>query len=144
MKRYVIDTNALISFVTDRNPGQQQKVGPLFESAAHLKVAILCHQHVLTEFIYVMDRIYGVPKDAIKRMIGDLIEMPGIEVVHDVDFKIVLSYWPDPISDFGDAVIASVSKTIKGSAIVTFDRKFADHLKSLGLNSHPGMINNDI
>lgn len=142
MKRYVIDTNALISFVTDRNPAQQQKVAPLFESAAHLKVAILCHQHVLTEFIYVMDRVYGVPKDEINRMIGDLIEMPGIEIVHEVDFKIVLPCWPDPIHDFGDAVIASVSKTIKRSVIVTFDRKFVDHLKSLGLSSHPGMISN--
>jgi len=113
VKRYVCDTNALISFVTDRNPAQQQKVAPLFESAAHLKVAILCHQHVLTEFIYVMDRVYGVPKDEINRMIGDLIEMPGIEVVHAVDFKTVRSCWPDPIPDFGDAVIASVGKTIK-------------------------------
>jgi len=142
VKRYVCDTNALISFVTDRNPAQQQKVAPLFESAAHLKVAILCHQHVLTEFIYVMDRVYGVPKDEINRMIGDLIEMPGIEVVHAVDFKTVRSCWPDPIPDFGDAVIASVGKTIKGSVIVTFDRKFVDHLKSLGLSSHPGMISN--
>jgi predicted nucleic-acid-binding protein len=116
VKRYVFDTNALISFVTDRNPAQQQKVAPLFESAAHLKVAICCHQHVLTEFIYVMDRVYGVPKDEINRMIADLIEMPGIEVVHEVDFKTVLACWPDPIPDFGDAVIASVSKTIKGSA----------------------------
>ena len=142
MKRYVIDTNVLISFVTDRNPGQQQKVAPLFESAAHLKVSILCHQHVLTEFVYVMDRVYGVPKDAIHRMIGDLIAMPGIEVVHAVDFKTVLACWPDPIPDFGDAVIASVSKTIKRSVIVTFDRQFVDGLKSLGLSSHPGMINN--
>ena len=144
MKRYVIDTNALISFVTDRNPEQQQKVASLFESAAHLKVAILCHQHVLTEFIYVMDRVYGVAKDEINRMIGDLIAMPGIEVVHDFDFKTVISCWPDPILDFGDAVIASVSKTIKGSTIVTFDRKFAAHLNSLCLKSHPGMISNDI
>jgi predicted nucleic-acid-binding protein len=142
VKRYVFDTNALISFVTDRSPAQQQKVASLFESAAHLKVAILCHQHVLTEFIYVMDRVYGVPKDEINRMIGDLIEMPGIEVVHEFDLKKVLSCWPDPIPDFGDAVIASVSKTVKRSAIVTFDRKFVDRLKSLGLNNHPGMISN--
>ena len=57
MRRYVIDTNALISFVTDRNPEQQQKIAPLFESAAYMKAVIFCHQHVLTEFIYVLDRI---------------------------------------------------------------------------------------
>ncbi len=136
MKRYVIDTNALISFVTDRNPEQQQKIALLFESAAHLKAVILCHQHVLTEFIYVMDRVYCVPKFEIGRMIADLMEMTGIKIIQEVDFNSVLNYWPDLISDFGDALIASVGKTIKGSTIVTFDRKFTDRLKSLGLSSH--------
>ena len=133
MKKYIIDTNALIAFVTDRNPDQQQKVAPLFESAANLKALILCHQYVLTEFIHVMDRVYHIPKDEIGRMIADFVDMPGIEVIHEIDFNAVISYWPDPFPDFGDAVIASVGK-IRRSAIVTFDRKFIKNLKSLGLN----------
>jgi predicted nucleic acid-binding protein len=48
VKKYIIDTNALISFVTDRNAAQQQKIAPLFESAANLKALVLCHQYVLT------------------------------------------------------------------------------------------------
>jgi predicted nucleic-acid-binding protein len=133
VKKYIIDTNALISFVTDRNAEQQQKVAPLFESAANLKALILCHQYVLTEFIYVMDRVYHVPKGEIGRMITDFVDMPGIEIIHEVDFDAVLSYWPDPLPDFGDAVLAWVGK-VRRSAIVTFDRKFTNNLKSLGLN----------
>jgi len=132
--RYVIDTNALISFVTDRNPEQQQKIAPLFESAAHMKAVIFCHQHVLTEFIYVLDRIYHVPKNEIGIMIKDLMEMPGIEIVQEVDFNTIFSWWPDPVPDFGDALIATVGKTISGSLVVTFDRKFAANLKTLGIN----------
>jgi len=132
--RYVIDTNALISFVTDRNPEQQQKIAPLFESAAHMKAVIFCHQHVLTEFIFVLDRIYHVPKNEIGVMIKDLIEMPGIEVVQEVDFNTIFSWWPDPFPDFGDALIAAVGKTISGSLVVTFDRKFAANLKTLGIS----------
>ena len=134
MIRYVIDTNALISFVTDRNPEQQQKIAPLFESAAHMKAVIFCHQHVLTEFIFVLDRIYHVPKNEIGVMIKDLIEMPGIEVVQEVDFNTIFSWWPDPFPDFGDALIAAVGKTISGSLVVTFDRKFAANLKTLGIS----------
>lgn len=136
MKRHIIDTNALISFVTDRNPEQQKKIAPLFESAAHLKSVILCHQHILTEFIYLMDRVYSVPKVEISRMIAAFIEMPGIEIIHKVDFNTLLSFWPDPLPDFGDALIASVGKTMKGSSIVTFDRKFAAGLKSLKLATY--------
>jgi predicted nucleic-acid-binding protein len=133
MKQYLMDTNALISFVTDRNPEQQGKVAILLEAAQHLKAVIFCHQHVLTEFIYVMDRIYNVPKDQINRMVSDLIEMQGIETIQEIDLKAALSFWPDPIPDFGDAVIAAVSMTRKGCAIVTFNRRFAANLKSLGL-----------
>jgi predicted nucleic-acid-binding protein len=136
VKRYVIDTNALISFVTDRNPEQQKKIARLFESASHLKAVVLCHQHVLTEFIYVMEKIYHVPKDKIRGMVADLMEMPGIEIIQEVDLKAALSCWPNPITDFGDAVIASIGMTRRGSEIVTFDRKFAGNLKSLGLRLH--------
>jgi len=132
--RYVIDTNALISFVTDRNPEQQQKIAPLFESAAHMKAVMFCHQHVLTEFIFVLDRIYHVPKNEIGVMIKDLIEMPGIEIVQEVDFNTIFSWWPDPVPDFGDALIAAVGKTISGSLVVTFDQKFAANLKTLGIS----------
>lgn len=138
MIRYVIDTNALISFVTDRNLEQQQKIAPLFEAAAHVKAVIYCHQHVLTEFIYVLDKIYHIPKDQIGRMIKDFIEMPGIEVVQDVDFNAILSWWPDPIPDFGDALIAAVGKARSGSVVVTFDQKFAARLKALGINKWGG------
>jgi predicted nucleic-acid-binding protein len=136
VKRYVIDTNALISFVTDRNPEQQQKIAPLFESAAHMKAVIFCHQHVLTEFIYVLDRIYQVPQNEISRMIMDLIEMPGIEVIQEVDFKTVLSWWPDPIHNFGDAIIAASGKAKIGSMVVTFDRKFISSLQAMNINIH--------
>jgi len=135
VRRYVIDTNALISFVTDRNPEQQQEIAPLFESAAHMKAVIFCHQHVLTEFIYVLDRIYQVPKDEIGRMIKDLIEMPGIEVIQEVDFNTILSWWPDPIPDFGDALIAAAGKARSRAMVVTFDRKFAAKLKALGIST---------
>lgn len=132
MKKYVIDTNALISFVTDRNPEQQKKISLLFEAVANMKARMLCHQHVLTEFIYVMDKVYHTPKIEISRMISDFVDMPGIEIIHEIDFNAVFSYWPDQIPDFGDAVIAAVGK-IRRSPIVTFDRKFSSNLKTLGL-----------
>jgi len=101
-----------------------------------MKAVIFCHQHVLTEFIYVLDRIYQVPKDKIGMMIKDLIEMPGIEVIQEVDFKAILSWWPDPFNDFGDAIIAVAGKTRSGSMVVTFDRKFAVNLNALDINIH--------
>ena len=82
MKNYIIDTNALISFVTDRNPAQQDKIANLLDNAAQLKVRVLCPQNVLTEFIYVMDSVYRIGKAEIRDLVKDFIILPGVEIVH--------------------------------------------------------------
>ncbi len=136
MKKYVIDTNALISYVTDRNQLQQEIVAELFEAASLMKCSIICHQHVLTEFVFVMDRVYNVPKTDINAMVKDFIELPAVTLVHETDFSLLLSYWPFPISDFGDAIIAITCKSHKGSMIVSFDRKFKEALTKMGMPVH--------
>ena len=132
MKKYIIDTNALISFVTVRNLAQQEIVAALFEAASRSKCSLICHQLVLTEFVFVMDKVYGTPKETINTLLRDFISMPGVEVQQATDFSALLSYWPSIIADFGDAVIAVTAKSIKGSIIVTFDEKFKSALKKLG------------
>jgi len=139
LKRYtiVIDTNALISFVTDRNKGQQDKIAELFESAARLQILILCPQNVITEFIYVLETVYNMSKSAIKHMIIDFVTMPGVEIVHEVNLKILFSYWPDKIPDYGDAIVATVCSVRKGAMVTTFDRKFGAALRRIGLSVYP-------
>ncbi|MBU0992281.1 MAG: PIN domain-containing protein [Proteobacteria bacterium] len=132
MKMFIIDTNALLSFVTDRNHEQQEKVSTLFEQAARSKCTIHFHQHVISEFIYVLEKVYHHSKTSINRMIADLISMPGIEIRDDLNYKVVLNDWPAMISDFGDAVVASLWRSIREASIVTFDKKFIKELKQIG------------
>lgn len=139
MKRHkvIIDTNALISFVTDRNKNQQNKIAKLFESAAQLQTLILCPQNVIAEFFYVLETVYNISTLVIKRMITDFVSMPGIEIVDGVNLKILFSYWPEKIPDYGDAIVASVCSATKGYMVATFDRKFSAALKRLGLSVYP-------
>ncbi len=134
MKKVIIDTNTLISFVTDRDINQQKKSGKLFEDASRLKLIVLCHQNVLTEFVYMMEKIYKTKKDKIKDIISDFIMMPGIELVHDIEIKKVLQLWPAEIPDYCDALLATLSKLNKNSSIATFDGKFQNALKKLSLS----------
>lgn len=133
MKKYIIDTNALISYVTDRNPDQQRKIARIFQEAVRLKGMILCPQNVLTEFIYVLDKIYRIPKKDIRMMVKDFLILPGMELVDEIDFNTVFKYWPEALPDFGDAVVASLGELYRGSVIVTFDHRFILALKKLRL-----------
>ncbi len=134
MKTYVIDTNALISFVTDRNVKQQHKIAGLLDEAARLKCSIICPQNALTEFVYVLDKVYGIAKSKIRLMIKDFIALPGVKVVNDVDFELVLKFWPKPLSDFGDGIVASVCRSHQGAVVATFDRKLINALKRLNID----------
>ena len=134
MEKVVIDTNGLISFLTDRNPEQQEKIASLLHDAAELRVAVLIHHHVLSEFVYVLDSIYGISKTSINAMISDLAEMPGIEFISSLDVATLLSLWPDSVSDYGDAVIVSASLAVKGSIIATFDKNLKKSLNRLNIN----------
>lgn len=133
MKKIIIDTNGLISFVTDRNIEQQKKIAGLLNDASRLKITIQCHHHVLSEFVYVLSSVYHCRANTIHRMISDFIAMPGIEITTSVDIPTLLNFWPDRISDYGDAVIASQCRNSKGSAIATFDQKFRKSIQNLGL-----------
>jgi predicted nucleic-acid-binding protein len=137
VKTYIIDTNALLSFVTDRNPVQQEKAAELFKQAARMKCRIRCHQHVLTEFVYVLDKVYNHAKSSINQMIKNFISMPGIKIDHEIDFKALLGYWPDSISDFGDAVVATQWKMNRQASVVTFDKQFIKELKNISAKVHP-------
>lgn len=134
MKRYIIDTNALISFVTDRNPGQQDKIAAVFDRATQLKVKVLCPQNVLTEFVYVMNAVYSVAKVETRDMVKDFISLPGVEIVHEINLQTLLSYWPEKVPDYGDSIIAALCKHTRDSFVATFDQKFRAKLKKIGLS----------
>jgi len=134
VKKHIIDTNALISFVTDRNPAQQDKIANLLDDAAQLKVRVLCPQNVLTEFVYAMDSVYRIDKAEIRDIVSDFINLPGVEIVHQISLKTVFSLWPERVPDYGGAIIGSLCKDTKGASVATFDRKFRAKLKKLGLS----------
>jgi len=136
VKIYIIDTNALISYVTDRNPAQQNKIAKVLDHAAQLKVRLLCPQNVLTEFVYVMDTVYGIPKAEIRDIVKAFANLPGVEIVHEISLKTLFKFWPEQVPDFGDAIIAVLCKDTKGSSVVTFDRKFKAKLMRLDLSVH--------
>jgi hypothetical protein len=59
--------------VPARQTGDVRHITAVFEDATRRKAAILCPQNVLTEFVYVLEKIYRHPKPQIREMISDFI-----------------------------------------------------------------------
>lgn len=135
MKKIIIDANCLISFVSDRNPDQQEKVAALFNKSRRLKNMVICHHHVVSEFVYVLTSVYSLKAENVQQMVAALISMPGVIYTSDVDMKALLSLWPKNIPDYSDAVLAAYCKTTKGTQIATFDKKFNTALIRVGISN---------
>ena len=133
MKLILIDTNLLISFVTDRNKEQQEQAAIIFNAAHRSQVAILCHQNVLTEFVYVLNRIYKVEATTINTMLHDLIATAGIQIVNDLDHLKLLDIWPTKCTDYGDAVLMAYCKTRRDVMLATFDQKLVAAAHRIGV-----------
>ena len=131
MRRIVIDTNVLISFVTERSPLQQALVVPLFEEISRGRCNIICPNNVLAEFAYVLNRVYAMPKHDVAAMLKEFIALPGVTMVGEISFDQLFYLWPDEIPEYCDAVVAAVAKKTKGSLVATFNKKMGAALERL-------------
>ncbi|AFM11598.1 PIN domain-containing protein [Turneriella parva] len=132
MKSYVIDTNCILSYVTDRNTQQQAIMQPYFEQCSNGTVQFFILESVKVEMVYVLDRVYRVPKPTIGQLLRDLFSSPGINYAVNTDETEEFAFWPDKVKDYGDAVLAHYAKKSQ-LPVMTFDRDFAGQLKHLSI-----------
>ncbi len=140
MKRIVLDTNVVVSFLTDRDAEQQALAAALFESAAAGETELVLHQMVISELVYVLGNYYRVETPEVARLVDDLLSSSGLRPVDDVTWTRVLELWPDEFSDFADGVLAAVTLEGRFDAIATFDQKFTKQLRRKQLDSYWGEV----
>jgi len=128
MKSFLIDTSCLLSYVTDRNPAQLEKISAIVEEAARLNLVLYILPNVISEFVYVLQSVYEKDDLLIAEMLRDLHATPGMELCSSFELDRILGIWPRSIRDYGDAVLAASSAALR-VPVLTFDRDFAKQLK---------------
>lgn len=134
MNKVVVDTNVLLSFLTDRDERQQGLAAELIESAARGEHMLLVHQLVLTEMVYVLLNLYDLDPDSVVIILRDLLAMPGVQPLDEIDWGLLLELWPQQVSDFADAGLAAVLRRGDYDSVATFDLSFSRAVKKQGLS----------
>ena len=134
MSKVVVDTNVLLSFLTDRDERQQKLAGELIESAASGKHMLILHQLVLTEMVYVLQNLYDLDSDSIAIILRDLLAMPGVQPIDEIDWVLFLEIWPRHVGDFADAGLTVVLRSGDYDSLATFDLSFSRAVRKQGLS----------
>ena len=135
MKRIVLDTNVVVSFLTDRNLQQQKIAERIFEQAAAGKVSLVLHQMVVTETVHVLRNLYRVSPQQTAASIRDLLGLPGVIAVDAMPWPRIFEIWPERIAGYADAALAAILRAGDYDSLATFDGDFRRRLRRLGLSS---------
>ncbi|MFQ5742382.1 MAG: PIN domain-containing protein [Acidobacteriota bacterium] len=136
MKRLGVDTNVVVSFLTDRDPRQQARAAELFGAATSGEHVIVLHQAVITESVYVMCNVYAAKPTIVSAVMRDLLSLPGVVTVDEVAWPAVWMLWPSRIRDFQDACLTAMAAAEAFDLLATFDTGFAKRARRQGVATY--------
>lgn len=128
MTGIVVDTNVLVSYLVEREPDQQRRADRLIRRAVDGEIEAVLPQIVTTELVFVLANLYNQPAGEVADILRDLLSLPGIRTLDELDWQTVLALWPKRIPSFADAAVAAVARRHR-LAVATFDRSFVKQLR---------------
>jgi predicted nucleic-acid-binding protein len=127
MDRIIIDTNLIVRYLVNDHHDHYEIARKFFELVRAGKIKALLEQSVFTETIFVLAKIYEVPKDKIKDSLIGLLEYKGI---YNLDKEILveaLDIYVTTNLHIVDCIIIARAE-IEKIAIKTFDQELLNHL----------------
>ena len=117
-----LDTNVLVRYLVDDDPGQGAKAAAVVERAAARHSSLLINTVVLSELIWVLESAYGFGRAEIATVVEQLLTTAELEVEQKDTAWLALADYRASKGDFADCVIGRQNRRLGCDTTVTFDR----------------------
>ena len=124
MKRYVIDTNLILRFLTGEPASHAKLAAEFLKKGEDGKYEVHISPLVVAEVVFVLTgKIYQCERVDVAGQVSRFLSNPAFEVHERDELLHALDLFKTHKIDFADAYLASIASSSK-SSIVTFDKDF--------------------
>jgi predicted nucleic-acid-binding protein len=123
MQTFLLDTNVIIRFLTGDHPVHSPQAFQLINEAIHGNIILYLESIVLAESVFVLTKVYEVPKSDVVHKLQRFLEFSGIHSQEKSVCTAALNIYGSCNIDFVDAFLAAKSKAIKNTTVVTYNAK---------------------
>lgn len=114
-----LDTNLVLRFLLNDLPEQAKKVENLV-----LNNQVYVTEVVIIETVYVLEKIFQIPRQDIARLVGDFFNFPNLATNRDFLPEVISLYRDHPALSVVDCYVA-IESTTRDNQLATFDKRLA-------------------
>ncbi len=122
-----LDTNVILRYLTQDQPGQAERARRLLEDAAAGRCRLLTCEGVVIELVQVLSsrQLYNLPRADIRMHLTRILSQRGLSLPHKQTYLRALElYATVPRLDFVDALLVAHMERTGQSTLVSFDHDF--------------------
>lgn len=115
----MIDTNILLDWLLDREPARTKRIDALFAKLSEVHIPDV----VLIEFVFVLEKVYGFPRDIINQNVQKVLDMPNFNCSQVLFHGALADYIEHPAWSFVDCCLLQYARLQHVQTVWTFDKK---------------------
>jgi predicted nucleic acid-binding protein len=125
MKRYIVDTNLILRFLTGEPASHAKLAAELFQQGEDGKIQLHISPIVVAETVFVLTgKIYGCARSDVADQLLQFLGNPSFKVQEMDEIVKAVTLFKAHKIDFADAYLAAKA-LISDASIATFDKDFA-------------------
>jgi len=123
-KPVVIDANIILRYLLNDHPELSVKATSIIESNR-----LVIRTEVLCEVVYVLQKVYSVPRPAISKILADFMKLKQIVSSESEMLSVALKTYCKEKLDFVDCILIALHETSEAD-ILSFDKQICQHIGS--------------